>query len=189
MCLGETVRKEKRGDEAREPWTLSEPPFPAPLSPPSHSLLSWWLTAGTRGDPGRGGGRGGFWVDEIDRSNTAAARALVQNGSSTREQVVVLVKDMITTLAAAVRIRLAVFSLCADIGCCNAVLTTSQSVNRLSFVFVFVFFKAFIGAPLPCKTQLYLHCSLQLENTKISNCCDNWFIHYLLPSSPTWGCC
>lgn len=50
MCFRETVRNEKRGDEARDTWTLNEPPFPAPFSPP---LLSWWLTAGTNGNPGR----------------------------------------------------------------------------------------------------------------------------------------
>lgn len=50
MCLGETVTKEKR-QGSLEPWMNH--PFPLPF-PPSHSLLSWWLTAGTRGNPGGG---------------------------------------------------------------------------------------------------------------------------------------
>lgn len=53
MCLGETVRKEKRGDEARETWTLSEPPFPAPLSPFSLSaelMTHCWNEREPRGE-------------------------------------------------------------------------------------------------------------------------------------------
>lgn len=41
MCSGELSRK-KRGDEAEKPWTLNEPPFPAPLSLSAELMTHSW---------------------------------------------------------------------------------------------------------------------------------------------------
>lgn len=118
MCLGETVRRgERRG--SLEPW-VNHPP-----SPTSHSLLSWWLTAGTRGN------LGGM---NCESSRLAAAVLL---------QLVLLCRTAfgeisgrfgqrigLSTLAAA-RIKLEVFRPCAGIYkfSWNSVLTTSQQVS------------------------------------------------------------
>lgn len=67
VLRGNCQEREERGRGwgSLEPWVNL--PFPLP-SPPSHSLLSWWLSAGTRRNPG------GKDCKEL-RSTTAAAAA------------------------------------------------------------------------------------------------------------------
>lgn len=67
---GKLSGKRREGDEARETWTLSEPPFPAPLSPFSLSaelMTHCWNEREPRGEV--------LWGVEIHRSSTAVAQA------------------------------------------------------------------------------------------------------------------
>lgn len=108
MLEGETVTREMRGEDAREIWTLSEPPFPAPSPPFSlcwvdDSLLE---QEGTQGEM--------LWGVYTDHSNTTVACGVKQ--SSKQEQVVDWVKKMLTTQTA-VKTKLKVVHAYADIIC------------------------------------------------------------------------